>query len=338
MLAQLPFETVDHIVAYLDFNDVRSIARVCSAFRVPAQLRLFRNVQIMSKAHKMYFNHTDSILSSPHLLQYPTSLLVTSPMQQTSFHSLWSHLPTMSRLRNMDIFLDPSDCSRALSALERLGSARGIALNFMLDLSPDTLIPDHPLPINSLKVYVNAPARHVTTRLVQKCSQSLRNLCLFLNDNITPPLPFLPHLHELSIGTTLRLIRDDHPDLTSWFPFLYQHPTITRISLCYRFTLAVQPPPDLLPNLQFLEANPAIIERLIPGRAVNHIRARYFPTAMCRFPDDIMLRPLRKPFVSVTTLAIMTNVHLPNDVLIKIIQALPKLCDFNVEWPCDKVR
>ena len=339
MLAQLPFEIVDHIVEYLDFNGLRSIARVCSAFRLPAQLRLFRSVHIRSDPHITYRHHSDSILSSPYLLQHASSLTVSTngPMQRTSIHSLLSHLPTMSRLRNMDISLEPNDCSRALSALESLGSARELALTFRSDLAPDMLPSDHPLPVHSLHMYVNASIHHVMTRLIQKCSRSLRTLYLFLLDNVIPPLPFLPHLYELSIRTNLSLISND-PDLVSCFPFLSQHPTITRISLGSRFTSSVQPPPDLLPNLQFLDATPAIIEWLIPGRPVNHIHTEYSPETAHHFPDDIMLRPLRQPFVSVTTLAIRTTTYLPNEALIKIVQALPKLCNFTVCWPCDEVR
>ena len=338
MLAQLPFEIVDHIVGYLDLNDVRSTARVCSAFRLPARLRLFRTVQIESYSNGPNPKHTDSILSSPHLLQCSSNLHIGPIyMWPSSIRSLWSHLPTMSRLRNIHIFLEPDDCSRALSALESLGSAREIALNVRPGLGPDMLISDHPLPVHSLDVHVDASTHHVANRLIQKCSQSLRTLYLFLHDNTTPPLPFLPHLYKLTIGTSMSLIRDD-PDLVSWFPFLSQHPTITRISLGDRFTLAVQPPPDLLPNLQFLEATPAIIERLVPGRPVSHILAEHFPGTAHQFPDDVMLRPLRQPFVPVTTLGIFTNRHLPNDALINIVQALPKLCDFTVSWFCDEVR
>ena len=339
MLAQLSFEIADRIVEYLDFNSVRSIARVCSAFRLPAQLRLFKSIRIISNAHKIYPNHGDSILSSPYLLQYASSLMVSSigPTQQTSMHSLWSHLPTMPRLVYMHIYLQPDDCSRALSALEGLGLTREIALNIPRDLAPDMLISDHPLPVHSFDVYVDASTHHVVTRLLQKCSQSLRKLFLDLQDNIAPPLPFLPHLYELTIRTTLDPSSNDS-DLVSWFPFLSQHPSITRISLGSRFTLAVQPPPDLLPNLQFLDATPAMIERLIPGRPVNDIRTEYAPQIAYHFPDDIMLQLLRQPYVSVTTLAILTNAHLPNDGLIKIVQALPKLRDFTADWPCDEVR
>ena len=338
MLAQLPFEIVDHILEYIGFNDLRSIARVCSAFRLPTQLRLFRSVYLRPDPHFTYPNHSYSILSSPYLLQYASSLTVSTngPMQRTYIHSLLSHLPTMSRLRDMNISLSPHDCSRALSVLESLGSAREIALTFRSDLASDMLPSDHPLPVHSLHMYVDAPTHHVMTRLIQKCSRSLRTLSLFLLDNIIPPLPFLPHLYELSIRTDLCLISND-PDLVSCFPFLSQHPTITRISLGSRFTSSVQPPPDLLPNLQFLDATPAIIERLIPGRPVNHIHTEYPPETSHHFPDDIMLQPLRQPFVSVTTLVIRTRAHLPNEALIKIIQALPKLCDFTVYWPCDEV-
>ena len=335
MLTQLPFEIVDHIVGYLDFGDVRSIARVCSAFQLPAQLRLFKYIQTLP--HYNAYPDTESILSSPHLLQHSSRLVVRSygSSQQSYVHSLWPRLPLMHRLTSMNMLLDPNDCSRALSALENLGSGREIALVVGRGLAPDLLISDNPLPIHSLNLWVDASNHQVATRLVQKCSQSLRTLTLFLEDNTTPPLPFLPHLNEFSVDTYLYETGDEL--LVSFFPFLYQHPTITRLALGYEFTLAVQPPPNLLPNLQSLEAGPTIIQRLIPGRPVNHIRAEYVSKIADLFPGDIMLRPLRQPFVSVTTFAIKTNVHLPNDLLINIIQALPKLRKFTVDWPCYEV-
>ena len=335
MFAQLPLEIVDHIVGYLDFEDVRSIARVCSAFRLPAQFRLFRAIHIISDADKPYPDHIGSILSTPHLLQYLSRLVVRcfDHGQQTSFHSLWLRLPMMYCLSSMEIYLDPDDCSRALSALESLGSEKEIALILGRDLAPDLLISDNPLPVYSLELYVDASNHHIATRLVQKCSQSLHKLFLILNDNTTPPLPFLPHLCEFSVHSVGADI-----DLMSWFPFLYRHPTITRISLGSSFTLVVQPSPNLLPNLQFLEAAPQIIERLSPGRPVNCIRAEYYSKTADRFPDDVMLRPLRQSFVSVTTLAIFTNIHFPTDDLINIVQALPKLRQFTLRWPCYEVR
>ena len=95
------------------------------------------------------------------------------------------------------------------------------------------------------------------------------------------------------------------------------------------------PPPNLLPDLQFLDADPVIIERLIPGRGVYDIHAGYYSP---RFPVDILLQPLRHPFVPVTTFAIDANVHLPNNYLISIAQALPKLRKFTLTWTCYEVR
>ena len=336
MFAQLPFETVDHIVGYLDFKDVRTIARVCSAFRLPAQLRLFRAIRTVSDTDQLYHDRIKSILSTPHLLQCVSHLEVQcyDSEQQTSLHSLLPRLPMMSRLRSIDIrlYLAFDDCSRTLSALESLGSEKEITLSFECVLHPNLDIPDNPLPVHSLDLYVDAPNHQVATELVQKCSQSLHKLFLNLKDGTTLPFPFLPHLCELSIHSTGNDI-----DLMSWLPFLYQHPTITRISLS-GFTLAVQPSPNLLPNLQFLEAAPQIIGQLIPGRPVNHIRATYNHQPTDCFLDDIMLRPLRQPFVSVTTLAILTYVYFPDDVLINIHQALPKLRKIIFRWACYEVR
>ena len=341
MCAQLPFEIVDHIVGYLDFEDIRSITRVCSAFQLPAQLRLFRTIKIVSGPlglSKAYPYHIKLILSSPHLLQYSSCLIVhcSNSMQQTSIQSLWTHLPVMYRLRTMYLYLTASACARVLSVLESLGSVKEIALYFRYRLTPDLIISDNPLPARTLELTVDASNHQVVTRLLQKCSQSLRKLTLYLQDNTIPSLPFLPHLWEFSIHSHLHEMGNE-PDLMSLFPFLDQHPTITRLLLGHQFTLAVQPPPNLLPNLQFLHATPAIVERLIPGRGVYDIQAGwYYP----RFPVDVdtLLRPLRRPFVPVMIFEIDANIHLPNDDLISIVQALPKLRKFTLAWACYEVR
>ena len=339
MFVQLPFEILDHVVGYLDFEDVRSIARVCSTFRLPAEFRLFRAIRIVPNTHYPYFNHTESILSTPHLLRCVSRLVVQcfDSRQHISFHSLWPRLPMMCHLSSMEISLDRNDCSRALSALESLGSEREIALILGRILSPNLTISDKPLPVHSLHLTVDASNHQVTTRLVQKCSQSLRKLHLIPKDNTIPLLPLIPHLCEFSVHPSLSIL-DNEPDLMSWFPFLYQHPTITRVSLGCSFILAVQPSPNLLPNLQVLSATPTIIERLIPGRPVDDIHTEYFSQAVDRFPGKIMLRPLQQPSVSVTTLTIITNVQFPRKLLINIVQALPKLRKFTLEWPCYQVR
>ena len=336
MIGQLPFEIFDHIIGYLDFEDVRSIARVCSVFRVPAQLRLFRTIEIVPNISGTFPDYIESILSSPHLLQYLSRLVLNCffCMDVPSLYSLWSHLPIMHRFRNMDIHLEPS-CLKMLSAPEFLGLAKGITLSLSCGLALDLLISDDPLPVHTLELFVKASNHQLATRFVQKCSQSLRKLHLSVTDT-TPSLPFLPHLHEFSLTKVNHTGND--PDLMSLFPFLDQHPTITRMILGSEFTLAVQPPPNLLPNLQFLSASPAIIERLIPERPVNDIHAEYFSHVKYRFPVDIMLRPLRQPFVPVTTLTIKTASYLPNELLTNIVQSLPKLCQITLEWPCFKVR
>ena len=339
MLALLPFEIVDHIVGYLDFRNVRSIACVCSALRLPCQLRLFRTIAIGFYPSKSYPCRTVSILSSPHLLQYPSCLMVGYD-RPTAMEAFWPRLPVMYRLRTMHIYFEPipNSCSRALSALESLGSAREIALICNGDLAPDMIMSDNPLPFHSLELSVNASNHQVVKRLIQKCSQSLRQLHVCLQHNITPPSTFLPHLYEFSARTYL-LHPANKPDLMSWFPFLNRHPTITRLSLGPQFTLTVQPSPNLLPNLQFLSATPAIIERLIPGRAVDDIYAIDRSPLECRFPVDIMLRLSRQTVVPVTTVAIDTqSTLLPDNFLINLVQSLPKLRKFTLEWTCYEVR
>ena len=340
MLAQIPVEIVGYVVGYLNFEDLRSIARVCSVFRLPAQLRLFRTIRIISdpfaQAHP---DHIKSILSSPHLLRYTSRLVVESPgfMLKAPIHSLWSHLASMCRLKNMDICLEPGDCSTALSALEGLGSAKEIALAVRHGLAPDMFISDNPLPVHILVLSVYSSSYPVATRLVQKCSQSLRQLRLRLVDNSTPPLPFLPRLDEFSLEMHM-LYNGNELDLMTWFPFLNRHPTITRLSLDYQFTLTVRPSPNLLPNLQFLSATPTIIERLIPGRPVTDISTITYSQPGCRFPLDTMLQPLRQPFVPVTTFEINASDPLSNDLLVNIVQALPKLRNCRLTWICHEVR
>jgi hypothetical protein len=342
MLTQLPLEIIDHIFGYLDFDDLRSIACVCSAFRLPAQLRLFRTIRIASKIYDAYPKHNEGILLFPNLLQFPSVLEVHSLgfLQQTgiSTHSLSSHLPMMHHLSSMLLSLEPSDCSRVLSALEGLGSAREIALTLRRRMAPDMLISDNALPVHALELTMDASTHHVATRLIQKCSQSLRKLDLFLENDTSPTLPFLPVLHEFSVIHLEPLWMYHDHDLMSWFPFLVQHPTITSLLLCSSFTLAVQPSPGLLPNLRFLEATPAIIERLIPGRPVKYIHIRYPSDVASRFSVDIIFQPLRQPFVPMTALEITTNTLFPNDALINIVQALPKLRKFTLSTPRYEVR
>ena len=337
MLLQLPYEIVDNIIGYLDFKNLRSIAPVCSAFRVPAQLRLFRSIQFSPNASGAFPNHIQSILSSPHLLQCSSHLVVNCFLNRhaTSLHSLWIHLPAMHRLRHIDMDLESNDCLTMLSAPEFLGLASQITLRLDCGLAPDLLIPDEPLPVHTLRLLVRASSHQLATRIIQKCSQYIRKLHLFITDT-TPSLPFLPHLYEFSL-TKVNQIGNDL-DLTSLFPFLDQHPTITRIILGSEFALTVQPPPNLLPNLQSLRATPAVIERLIPGRLVNDIHAEYSSHFNNHFPVDIMLRALRQPFVPVTSLTINTDSYLRIELLINIVQALPKLREATLQWPCFVVR
>ena len=301
---------------------------------MPAQLRLFRTIFIGSDSSEYYPDPIGSILSFPYLLQYASHLIVHNyDLKQRPSRQPWlPHLPIMYRLSTMTILLEPSDCSRVLSALESLSSAREIALIFDCRPHPDMLISDNPLPVHSLDLYVCASSHQVVQRLIQKCSQSLRKLVLRHQYSVIAPSTFLPHLYNLSVYTV------KGSELMSWLPFLDQHPTITRLLLDYEFTLTVQPSPNLLPNLQFLSATPAIIERLIPGRPVDDVCGVHYPP-LYPFPVDAMLRPLRQPFVPVTTVTIDTEWSLlPNDFLVNIVQTLPKLRKFALKWTCDEVR
>ena len=342
MLTQLPSPIIDNIFDSLSFEDICSIACVCSTFRQPAQLRLFRTIRIRTESLGGSPNHTESILSSPHLLQYPSVLDVQClgfPGTVISIDSLWSHLPMMYRLSNVELFLDSSDCSRALSALEGCGSAREVALKLARALTPDMVISDNALPVHTLDVIVFTQSHQIATQVIQKCSQSLRRLSLSLENNLTTTFPFLPRLSEFSVHTDVFFTANDC-DLVSWFPFLDQHPTITRLLLGTKFTLAVQPSPDLLPNLEFLKATPAVIEWLLPGRPVNDIHVIYPPEIAYgpHFPVDSMLPSLLRPSVPITTLEINTDSRFPDGGLTNIVQALPKLRKFTLGLPPYEVR
>jgi len=340
MLARLPLEIIDLIFECLDFEDIRSIARVCAALRLPAQLRLFRAMRILISAEDTYPKHTEHILSSPHLLQYASRLTILerfgpyTTRNEIIIHPLWFYLSTMYRLSYIEIALKPSNTSRVLSALESLDSAREIGLKLTIALTPDLLISDNPLPVRSLSMLVHTLGDRVGTRLLQKCSASLRELHLYLQESTIPSLPFLPHLFELSLHTEYD---GDDPALMSWFPFFYRHPTITRLSLDRKFTLGAPVPPNLLPNLRSLEAHPILIELLIPGRPVHNVHAKYYSDiTTCitpQFPVDILLQPLQQSLVPVTTLEISTRIHFPKNDLINIVQALPKLCKITLGQP-----
>ena len=347
MFTQLPLEIIDHIFGYLSFKDIRSIACVCSAFRMSGQRRLFRTIYIRIDPYNYLPSHTQCILSYRRLLQYPSALIVQpydcAYKTGTSSGFLWNILPKMYRLSYVEITLGPRECLRALSALKRCGSVRQIALRPRRTFTPDELISDTPLLVHTLDLMMDASGHQLAARVVQKCSQTLRRLDLFLKNGITPTLPFLPHLSELSFNmeviTGVYGATSDH-DFMSWFPFLDRHPTITRLLLSTRFTLTVQPSPNLLPDLQFLKATPAIIERLVPGRPVNYIRVNY-PSRLAYglpFHANTMLRPLRQSLVPMTVLEIMTDTFIPSDGLVDMIQALPKLRKFVLEDPGYEVR
>ena len=336
MLTQLPSEVIEHIFQHLPFKDVRSTACVCSAFRRPSQLRLFRTIHIRTHSLDGSPNHTGSILSSPHLLQYPSALIVQdykpdfSQQNEVSIDSLWSHLPMMYRLAYVDIILKPWERLRALSVLESFGSARKLALRLAGTFPPDPFISDTPLPVHILDLSLDASDHQLAARVVQKCSQSLRRLDLFISDGVTPTLPFLPHLNELSV-----YMISSNRDLMLWFPFFDQHPTITRLLLCTRCTLTVRPSPDLLPNLQFLKATPAVVEWLVPGRPVSCIHVSYPSRIASGLPFSVnaMLRPLQQPIVPITSLEISTDTFIPSDGLIVMVQALPNLRKFILDEP-----
>ena len=339
MLAELPLELIDRIIECLSFDDVRAIACVCSVLRLPAQRRLFRTISIWSLVNPgdPTPTRTEIILSQPHLLRCASHLVVDDYLLQLalfqrkiSLHSLWLHLPTMYRLTYVVLCLGRSTYAMALSALEGLGSVREIELNLRNRMHPGLIISDKPLPVHSLTIPVYASGSQLTRQLFQKCSQSLRKLHLDLYTNRVPPIPPLPYLCELSLRAMLVMLESQGYELTPWFPFLDQHPTITRLSIDTIYTLSVPPPPNVLPNLQSLKANTVISEPLIPGRPIHGVHVEYYSD---QFPVDIMFRALRSSNVPLTILEITTYAIFPREGLVNLLQNLPKLLEFTLEKP-----
>ena len=340
MLAQLPVEIIDQVIECLSLQDIRAVACVCSALRPPALLRLFRTIRIRSlaEANDTTPSRTEVILSHPNLLHCASRLIVKQSQfpyeREISIDSLWPHLPMMYRLTYLELDLPPSNYAIGLSTLEGLGLTKEIELNLRHPLTPELIISDTPLPVRSLSIRVNTLGDQVTRRLLQKCSQSLRKLHLSLQMNRVPSIPPLPHLCALSLHPTLT---SGVPDLALWFPFLDQHPTITRLSIDRASVSAVPIPPNILPNLQSLKTSPVIGERLIPGRPVHSVQAKSYSTPYnSSFPGDIMSRVLRPSNVPLTILEI-TRYHILPEELIKLVQTLPKLRKFTLERFCYQV-
>jgi len=339
MLAQLPLEIIDQVIESLSFKDIGAIACVCSALRQPAQLRLFRTISIRNvvETGDTTPSHNKIVLPHPNLLQYASRLVVEEPhvfigdqRVISSIHSLWPHFPTMYRLTYVELALGRSNHAVALSTLEGLGLTREIELNLMHPLTPDLVFSDKPLPVRSLSIPVNIASDQVTRRLLQKCSQSLRKLHLSPQMNRVPSLPPLPQLCELSLcgkfgGSDL--------ELAIWFPFLDQHPTITRLSMDAQYTLAVPTPPNILPNLQSLESTTMVSQHLIPGRPVHDLRAKYYFDTSPQYPVEDMFQVLRLSNVPLTILEISTYHTLQCEGLIKILKTVPKLRKFTLNKP-----
>ena len=336
MLAQLPLELIDRVIECLSFDDVRAIACVCSALHPPAQRRLFRTISISGLVNTgdPTPTRTEIILSQPNLLRCASRLIGEDNLlrlahfqRKISLHSLWPHLPTMYRLTYVELCLERSTYAMALSSLEGLGLAREIELNLRNWLPLGLIISDKPLPVHSLTIPVYAAGNQLTRQLFQKCSQSLRKLHLDLFMNSIPHIPPLPYLCELSLHAKLK---SPGHELTPWFPFLDQHPAITRLSIDPVYTLSVPPPPNVLPNLQSLKANTVVSERLIPGRRIHGVHVEYYSD---QFPVDIMFQVLRSSNVPLTILEITTSAIFPGEGLINLLQNLPKLLDFMLEKP-----
>jgi hypothetical protein len=340
MLTQLPSEIVDDILEYLPLSDIRLITALCSALRPRAQLRLFKGILITVKDDKVTPRYAELILRYPYLLQYASRLTVRRPRHQdlkemwrksespTVFTSqLWSQIRTMYRLTHVLLELDCRDYGAALRALEGLGSAKEIHLDINDRLYADTSMSKSSLPARSLSFRSYDLSESTETLLLQKCSQSLRVLKLSIsNPFTTSPIPFLPHLREFSLNSSFP---HNNRDLTPWFSFFIKHPSLTHLFLDLNCTHSAPVPPNLLPNLCCLRAHPGIVERLTPGRPLHDISTEQPPYgAMLSFHPTC--QSLVLSHTPITTLEIITRSHLSADMLINMINSLPKLQKFRL--------
>ena len=337
MLIRLPPETIAQIIERLPREDGRSVALVCSALRPYGHRLLFRVIQISVEKDSIIPHDAELVLSYPHLLQYVSTLLVQGRIPLRSreprgipaipVHYLWSHLATMRRLDSIHLGFDftPSNYGGVLSALEGLNSAREITLRFTHSLQTDIFLSEHSLPIDSLTLPLDQSGHRLGNQLLHKCSTSLVELILEFSGTSIPDFPFLPHLQIFSLQLA-DLVNEE--DLTPWFPFFDQHPSLTCLTLDGMFTSVALPHRNLLPNLQSLTARPSIIERLIPGRPVHEVLPQ--PFAFETSPTNLFQSFLLSS-VPVTNLDFGTHETLSTDTLIEIIRSVPMLRELTLE-------
>lgn len=343
MLAQLPSEIVDQIIECLPSKeDALSIALVCSALRPHANRRLFRSLRVFVERGNIVPVYAEMVLSYPHLLQYPTHLMIWPPVRPPKsvysqehgeiptipVHYLWTQLVNMPRLTSLELHMSSGDYGAVLSALEGLDAARNITLHLGDRIQNDISISENPLPVKRLKLCVNERERshRLEKQLLQKCSQSLFELRLILYDACTPDFPFLPFLRILALVALV----GKGSDITPWLPFLMQHPSLTSVMLSPAISSVNPVQPFLLPNLQSLKAHPLVIEQLIPGRPVHSVTIYRSNNPTSSY--NTIFQSLALPCVPVTTLYIDATVYAiqSTKTLVDMIRSLPMLRELDL--------
>ena len=336
MFVQLPPEIIDQIIECLPSKqDTCSIALACSALRPHAYRRLFRRLAVFVDGGNIVPTSAELILFYPHLLQYPTRLFIWHALLSKRrsvysqkhgdiptipVHYIWSHLIDMPHLTSLNLCLSTSYYGAVLSTLERLDAGRNITLDLSEKLQHDVSMSENSLPVKCLTLPMDEPSHQLGKQLLQKCSQSLFELRLHLEGLCTPDFPFLPHLRVFSLRVT-------DGDLTPWLPFFMKHSSLTSVTLDNNITSINPVPPDLLPELQYLEAHPLVVERLIPGRPV-HTVAIFTTTCL---PDKLpssyntIFQSFTLPCAPVTTLDITVDAFQSAKLLVDTIRSLPML-------------
>jgi len=87
-------------------------------------------------------------------------------------------------------------------------------------------------------------------------------------------------------------------------------------------------PPNLLPNLHSIEAEPATVGQLIPGRPIRNVYINGFWITSTPSISDTIFQALRLSYVPVTSLKIVTHDCLLSNSVFDMIQTLPKLREF----------
>lgn len=333
MPKRLPPELIHEIITYISSDDLSSLACVCCDFRRPAQLALFRKLEIWfeslpnTSGHSLPY-HTDFIRFYEYILGLVSHLVVCNPPDPTNvrltrthdpleIHHLWRLIPTLDHLLKLSLIGDPGTHAALVSALDSRRTE--IELEFMDTLSHQLPVSNSPLPIWSLFITVDGTGAQAAQHILKRASKSLRKLELGLKGINFLTIPNLPVLCNLSLVYDLP---SSLHDPTQWLQFLDQHKTITQLRLHGFSGFPVPPSLDLLPNLQNITANLRIIEDLVPGRPVNFAKIIY-PRSNSLF--GILPQSLAQSSVRLTSLFIDGYKYFPVVRLADLVLTLPAL-------------